>query len=59
MISMSSTYLRYFIILCLSVRCGMWSSSRCCKNISAKMLDVGAPMASPSFWIRISPLLEK
>ena len=33
--------------------------SRCFKKISAKRPDVGAPMASPSVWIRISPLLEK
>ena len=58
-ISMSSTYLNYLMILCLSDRCGMWNCSRCCRKNSARRPVVGAPMASPSFWIRISPLLVK
>jgi len=59
MINMSSTYLKYLMILCLSDRSGMWMCSRCCRKNSAKRPDVGAPMARPSSWIRISPLLEK
>ena len=59
MISMSSTYLKYFTILCLSDRSGMWVCSRCCRKNSAKRPEVGAPIARPSSWIRISPLLEK
>jgi len=59
MINMSSTYLKYPAILCLSDRSGLWMCSRCCRKNSAKRLEVGAPMVRPSSWIRISPLLEK
>jgi hypothetical protein len=59
MINMSSTYLKYHTILCLSDRSGMWVCSRCCRKNSAKSLGVGAPIPRPSPWIRISPFLEK
>jgi hypothetical protein len=49
MISMSSTYLTYIIILCVYDMCCMWCFYRCCRKISAKIPEVGAPMAIPSF----------
>jgi hypothetical protein len=42
MIRMSSTYLKYPVILCLSVRVGMWEFSRFCRKNSARRLEVGA-----------------
>jgi hypothetical protein len=32
--------------------------SKCCRKNSAIVSEVGAPMARPSFWMRIVPLLE-
>ena len=40
-------------------RCARWVSSRCCRKNSTIMPEGGAPMARPSFWMRIFPLLEK
>jgi len=53
MINMSSTYLKYPAILCLSDGSGMWMCSRCCRKNSAKRPEVGAPMARPPSWIKI------
>jgi hypothetical protein len=48
MISMSSTYLKYLTILCLSDGSGMLVCSRCCRKNSAKRLEAGAPIARAS-----------
>ena len=56
---MSPTYWKYPVILCFSVRCAKWVFSRCCRKNSAIRPEIGAPIASPSFWIMIFMLLVK
>ena len=43
-INMSSTYLVYNIIFCVSSICFRCLFSRSCRNISAVILDMGDPM---------------
>ena len=50
---------KYPAILCFSVRCAKWIFSSFCRKNSDLRPDVGAPIASPSFWIMIFLLLEK
>jgi hypothetical protein len=50
-IRMSSTYYVYSSMFFVSRSCFMYTSSKCCSNISAIMLEMGDPMeTSCSGW---------
>jgi hypothetical protein len=59
MIRKSSTYRRYLISCSFLVIRDSLVFSVCCRNISEKMLDMGAPIASPSFCMTILSLWVK
>ena len=45
--------------LCLCVNLGRCVCSMCCMKISDNMLEEGAPIERPSFWITTLLLLRK